>query len=536
MLLTGGAAIHLGGPDPKGEKLTVVDPVSGDLTLRDLNTSEISRLTQNTATGEFAYFSTFSRNGQQIAYAWFNEERFYELRVIDVATRKHRLLHRNEERRFVQPCAWTPGDRQILTLFFRNDNVSQIALVDSASGEVKVLKSLDWVYPNRMDVSPDGRWVVYDDLAREGSPQRDLFLLSSDGTSLKRLVESDAHDVFPLFAPDGKSVLYLSNRSGNSDLWQQPMDGGTARKLQSGMGRALALGVSRGGSYFYARRSGLAEIWVGPPEATKPLLAQGPEDATQPAWSADGKQIAFLAKAGQENFGQDARVVILANVETGEHRVISPHLVQMDRITWHPSGNSLLISGGDRHGQRGLYVVDIRAGETKPLTRERAAAYQGFEGVYSPDGETIYYLQGAELRTRSAVLYRSPGELANLAISADGQWLAFSERRADAVTVQLVPAKSGPAKQLASVRQGSISGLDWEADGSGLIASIPSDPPAAWRIPIEGAKPERLPWKLNQQGPIRCHPNGKWVAFSTGKPHTEICVLERIVAAAPDQR
>jgi Tol biopolymer transport system component len=518
----------LGGPDPSGEKLSIVDSVTGDLALRDFASGEITRLTSNHSPGEFAYFSTFARSGRQIAYAWFNEEKYYDLRVVDLATRKSRILHRNEERRFVQPCAWTPNDREILTLFFRNDNVSQIALVDSATGAVKVLKSLDWVYPNRMDVSGGGRWIVYDDIAREGSPQRDIFLLSSDGSTLRRAVEHEAHDVFPLFAPDSRSVLFLSNRSGTNDLWQQSLDGGPPQRLKADMGRALALGITRNGSYFFARRSGLAEIWVGAPDAPRPLLARSPEDATQPVWSADGKQLAFLAKAGQENFGQDARVILIANVETGAHRVLSPHLVHMDRLEWHSSGNTLLVGGGDRHGQRGLYLVDARSGETKPFVRERAAAYQGFEGVYAPDGDTVYYLQAAQLRTKTEVLHASETALNHLAISRDGKWLAFCEQGADSVVVKVISAKGGSTRQLAVVRKGSISGLDWLPDGSGLIASVPSDPPAAWRIPFEGGKPERLSWKLNQQGPIRCHPNGKWVAYSSGKPQTEICVLDKI--------
>lgn len=519
--------MHLGAPDPTGEQLSIVDSETGDLALRHLASGEITRMTENKARGEFAYFSTFARSGRQIAYAWFNEAHFYELRVVDLTARTVRVVHRNEERRFVQPCAWMPGDREILTLFFRNDNVSQIALVDAASGAVRVLKSLDWVYPNRMDCSPDGKWIVYDDLAKEGSAQRDLYLLSSDGSALRKLVENDAHDVFPLFAPDGQSVLYLSDRAGTMDLWRQPLNRAAAKRVASDLGRALAMGISRNGNYFFARRTGSAEIRVGPPDAPRPLLARSPEDAAQPAWSADGKQIAFLAKAGQENFGQDARVIVLANVETGAHRVVSPRLVHMDRVTWHPAGTSLLVSGGDPHGQRGLYSVDIENAETRPLVRERAAAYQGFAGVYSKEGAAVYFVRGAELRTKDAVLYRGLGDLRHIVISHDGNWLAFCEQAEATTLVKVIRTKGGEARQVASVRQSGVSGLDWMADSTALISSFPSDPPSVWRIPVQDGKPERLAWNLNQHGPVRWHPNGKWIAYSTGQARTEVCVLEK---------
>ena len=82
------------------------------------------------ASKEFAYFSVPSRDASRVAYAWFNEAGFYDLRVIPLAGGEPRVLFRNEEAGFVQPTSWTPDGKQILTLFFRKDNISQIALVD----------------------------------------------------------------------------------------------------------------------------------------------------------------------------------------------------------------------------------------------------------------------------------------------------------------------------------------------------------------------------------------------------------------------
>src|SRR5207302_5866967 len=97
-----------------------------------------------------------------VAYAWFNEEKFYELRVIGLDGSAPRTLFRNEEAGFVQPCAWSPGGEQILTLLFRKDNSSQIALAPAGGGPVRVLKSLNWVYPREKDFSLDARYVAYD--------------------------------------------------------------------------------------------------------------------------------------------------------------------------------------------------------------------------------------------------------------------------------------------------------------------------------------------------------------------------------------
>ena len=81
-------------------------------------------------------------------------------------------------------------------------------------------------------VSTDGAWVVFSrsrtDL--EANKRRsDLWLVGVDGTGLRRLTaHPDGSDSGPLWAPDGKSIYFLSSRSGSSQVWKIARDGGEA--------------------------------------------------------------------------------------------------------------------------------------------------------------------------------------------------------------------------------------------------------------------------------------------------------------------
>lgn len=78
-------------------------------------------------------------------------------------------------------------------------------------------------------VSPDGRQVAYvlrttDLEANKG--RNDLWLVNLDGSGSRQLTSHPDSDSDPTWAPDGKSLFFLSSRGGSSQVWRLPVDGG----------------------------------------------------------------------------------------------------------------------------------------------------------------------------------------------------------------------------------------------------------------------------------------------------------------------
>ena len=82
-------------------------------------------------------------------------------------------------------------------------------------------------------VSPDGRLIVFvlrkTDL-EENKGLTDLWLVGVDGTALRRLTSHKAADSNPRWAPDGKSIWFVSARSDSSQVWRIAIDGGEAEQ------------------------------------------------------------------------------------------------------------------------------------------------------------------------------------------------------------------------------------------------------------------------------------------------------------------
>jgi len=83
-------------------------------------------------------------------------------------------------------------------------------------------------------VSPDGKQVVFvlrttDLEANRG--RTDLWLMEADGKNLRPLTSHPSADLNPRWSPDGKTVWFISTRSGSSQVWRIPVDGGEAEQV-----------------------------------------------------------------------------------------------------------------------------------------------------------------------------------------------------------------------------------------------------------------------------------------------------------------
>lgn len=69
--------------------------------------------------------------------------------------------------------------------------------------------------------SPDGRWVVFES-DREGGYE--LFAVPFEGGETVRLTDSPGNNYFPIVSPDGQWLMFQSDRAGYHDIYRQPWE------------------------------------------------------------------------------------------------------------------------------------------------------------------------------------------------------------------------------------------------------------------------------------------------------------------------
>lgn len=558
-----------GSVSPDGKYLTCVDWQTGDLAVRELPTGKNRHLTNKGSwfeSFEFALVSLVSPDGNQVAYSWFNKDFFFDLRLVGFDSSGERVVYRNEEVEYVQPTDWSPDGRQILAILTRKDRTNQIALLLLADGSARVLKTLDWRFPGRMRFSPDGRSIAYDFPPDEHSPNGDIFLLATDGSREGRLVAHPANDVSPIWTPDGKRILFASDRGGSFSLWAaQVKDGeqaGPSTLVKQNTGVIQPLGFSRDGSFHYGAKIGTMDVYTATLdlEAGKVVAPPAPVphrfvgSNSSPDWSPDGNFLAYGSRRGIVPYDPGSSVLVIRTLATGEERELTPRLSHFNRPRWSPDGRYILVQGNDRKNRQGLYKVDVQTGEVAPVVEVHTEVY-ALDASWSPDGKEIIYKRQEARGKIDRVLVRDvksgrekqliesgePSFILSSAVLPDGRHWAFVLKdqgtRSDALKV--MPVSGGEPRELLRVVEPEViqyGSVAWTRDGRKILfargKSTPQEPKASlWQVPASGGEPVRVALAMDWMRDLRLHPDGHRLAFTAGLESAEVWVMENFLPA-----
>jgi Tol biopolymer transport system component len=234
------------------------------------------------------------------------------------------------------------------------------------------------------DVSRDGKQIAYYSI---GERQEDIFI-GAPGGSLRRITDDPARDRAPMFTPDGRSLVFYSNRDGQWQPWTIGVDGGGLRKLADSPFGAVYVQVSPRGDSVIFSGSTSRTVFSAPIGATLSQTTQLPgtdKDRnyfTATGWSRDG---AKLAGSLNEESGRSAGVGIydlvthtMAMIAQDETYAVK-WLADSRRVMYFTNtGRSLVVVDTVT---RNRTVVDVRL--PAPNSDEMFAI--------APDNSTIYY-------------------------------------------------------------------------------------------------------------------------------------------------
>ena len=300
----------------------------------------------------------------------------------------------------------------------------------------------------------------------------------------RALTNGGAKELWPMWAADGKSLLYVSDRSGAENIWQTPVAAGPPRQLTRFTdGRVLWPSITDRGDVVVFERN--FEIWklevasgrtsavsiarigapAGPAVEHLRLTSQFGDLVLSP----DGRKVAFTARgevfaAAAKDGGDAARVTMTPAAEA--------------QLAWSPDSRRLVYSS-ERDGAPRLVIYDFTTGTETPLT---AATVGDYAPQFSPDGKSIAFVRGGtELRVidvasrqervlAKGIIADTVGVGLPLAWSPDSRWLAyFSAGTRGFTNVSIVAAAGGEGRQVSFLANANANAITWSPDGTFLV-------------------------------------------------------------------
>ena len=334
---------------------------------------------------QYAVHSAFSRDGQQLAYAWRVRRRnIYQLRLVPIAGTVDpapRVLLDNDDVNWLAPYDWTPDGASIAVVLQRQDRTGAIGMISTRDGSFQQLRSVAWDAVSNMAISPDGTFLAFD--RRTEDRARDVLILAIDGSRETPVVSFRADDTLVGWTPDGGRLLFLSDRSGSVDLWSIPIvsgrPAGEAEPLRSNVGRFWPVGVTQGGAVVGAvTPPGGSQLYVSDFEfGTAHADGRGAVDEHAGIgfveWSHDGTRLAMVSQllGARPLSPMSAEAhpvkVMVRTVATNEVVALPADFQYVSNMEWTPDDRSLVIAGEDRQGRTGIFRVDAGSGRVVPI-------------------------------------------------------------------------------------------------------------------------------------------------------------------------
>lgn len=305
----------------------------------------------------------------------------------------------------------------------------------------------------------------------------DIYLMEVDRGLLIQVTSGPANNHTPLWSPDGRYLVFESNRARGNNLFIIDMEydrfaeperitsnWGTERlnAIWSPDGTPLLSVVN-----MYNRNQDiyLLDLTIPKPIVEERRLTRSRDTDYHLNWTASAAQISEIAFVSPRNNNHDIYVV---DVRTGEERRLTDHPAIDSAPSWSPDGRHIAFHSF-RDGHSNIFIMDAYGGSVVRMTETRATDWHP---VWSPDGRHIAF---TSVRDGSANIYVMDAHV------------PFSERvLSDHPAAERDPVWSPDGERLifVSYRDGNAELYIINVDGSGLrrlTHALAEDTRPVWR-------------------------------------------------------
>jgi len=381
-------------------------------------------------------------------------------------------------------------------------------------------------------ISPDGKQVVFTRTTTaldSGRRNADIWSVPADGSAPpNELIGGEKTENSPRFTPDGRHIVFISNRDGAAQVYLADTGGGGVKQVTKVSGGVQSpLVVSPDGK----KVAFVSDVYPQCKDEECNIR-------TRAALEKDPVKVRLLTGLPFRHWDEwrtnIRHHVFVADLDTGEARDVTlgdydspPHFYEDGGIAFAPDSRSIAFvsnrDGRDREmmsTNRDVWLVQVMGGEAKKITANPAADNQP---VFSPDGTLLavsaqrragfesdrWYIDLYNLATGSKrTLFESPDiSVEEFTFSSNGRSIFFTASEKGTLNLYVIPVSGGVPKLV--TKGGSITQLQAGPDFILFSKSMLTAPSELFRVSLDGSSTKQL---TNENSP--------WLS-RTAMPQTE---------------
>ena len=389
----------------------------------------------------------WSPDGNQLVF--YTKGAIYTIPALGGTPKK--ILELEDQHAWRSSPAWSPDGRSLA--YVQEESIMLRSLEDHTS---RVLATPP--LPKDLRWSPDGRFIAFVSIYSDtfSATPCSIQLLDVEKGVMTQLRDNTSINKSPVWTPDGKQLLFLSNEAGTMDLYQMNVSPpGLPTRLTTGLG-AQAISLSADGSALvYAKEELIANIWSVTRSAEGPArisdatpVTSGKQKIEGYSLSSDGAALVF------DSNREGGRHIYTMPVTGGDPQPLTQHAKDDFMPSWSPDGTRIAFHSL-RTGNREIFVM---GGDGRFLQQVTHNPNQEISPVWSPDGAQLIFLSWE-------------GRGLQISVEGEGGWLP--------------PSQFG-------FREGFALSGNWSPDRSKIAMRVAGDSYSLWISDPDGNQPQKL--------------------------------------------
>ena len=209
----------------------------------------------------------------------------------------------------------------------------------------------------------------------------EIFIMNEDGTNQTRLTNNPARDFEPSLSPDGKKIVFTSDREGPYGIFYMNADGSQQTRMNDLEAWSPVWSPDGTRIAFSSAPKNRSEIFVMNADGSNPVPLTS-IDGSQPQWSPDGKQIAFISSQTPGN------LIYVMNADGSNQKRLTKNFSSEETPIWSPDGSQVVFSAF-QNNNIDIYTMKIDGSQLIRLTQNEGEDKQP---SWSPDGSRLAFV------------------------------------------------------------------------------------------------------------------------------------------------